>query len=137
MAGHHHSGPDLVRRVGFCEMSVSKAKRLLEFFRRLNDAPAAHSAEEALDLIAATLNSTEDDFTDIPFDPEKWQSDGRMYPPQPDSRRQVPDWPSVTRYRSRNHNTFIAANGAIEIVEVNGPVILRKAGADGKHLWEK
>jgi hypothetical protein len=71
----------------------------------------------------------------LPYDPTHWQTDGRLYPPLPDSRRSVADHPEISRYRSRGHNTFIAKNGAIEIVSILGEVVLRKPGADGRHVW--
>jgi hypothetical protein len=100
------------------------------------EAPATTSAEAALELIALTLNAVEDDLTDIPADPDRWMTDGRMYPPQSDSRREVREHPNVVRYRSRAHNTFIGINGAIEIRDLMDGVLFRKAGADGKHVWK-
>jgi hypothetical protein len=76
--------------------------------------------------------------TSIPFNPDFWQTDGRMYPPQPDSIREVEGQPKVKRFRSRRHNTYIAENGAIEIKSIpEGVVILAKPGADGKGVWEQ
>jgi len=59
-----------------------------------------------------------------------------MYPPQVDSRRDVPEHPEVTRYRNRAHNTFVRTNGAIEIRDLGGEVLFRKAGADGDYVWK-
>jgi hypothetical protein len=117
-------------------LQTPKHERLEEFFHRLASASAATSSAAALDLIAATLTAVEDDLTDVPADPERWMTDGRMYPPQPDSRREVSEYPEVTRYRSRAHNTFIRSNGAIEIRDLADQVLFRKAGADGKHVWK-
>jgi len=117
-------------------LQTPKHERLEEFFRRLGSAPAATSSETALNLIAATLTAVEDDLTDVPADPERWMTDGRMYPPQPDSRREVPEHPEVTRYRSRAHNTFVRSNGAIEIRDLADQVLFRKAGGDGKYVWK-
>jgi len=117
-------------------VQAPKAVRLAEFFQRLGGAPPAASATAALELVGSLLNAVEDELTDIPPDPERWMTDGRMYPPQLDSRRDVPDHPSVTRYRSRRHNTFIATNGAIEIRDIADQVLFRKSGADGKHVWK-
>jgi hypothetical protein len=100
-------------------------------------APSAASESEALELIAVTLTAVEDELTDIAADPSRWMTDGRMYPPQTDSRRHVPQYTWVTRYRSRGHNTFIAQNGAIEIRRLDGDVLFRKAGRDGRHVWDR
>jgi len=118
-------------------MPITKAQRLLEFLRRLRWAAPASNAEEALDLVARTLNAVEDELSGTPFDPSAWQTDGRLYPPQMDSRRAVPGRQDVTRYRSRSHNTFIAENGAIEIQTIDGVVLLSKAGADGASVWDR
>jgi hypothetical protein len=117
-------------------LQARRNERLQEFFRRLDAAAPVGSHDDALELIARTLNAVEDDLTDIPADPDRWMTDGRMYPPQPDSRRAVPEHPRVTRYRSRAHNTFISANGAIEIRDLADQVLFRKAGADGTHVWK-
>ena len=39
--------------------------------------------------------------TSIPYDPANWMTDGRMYPPQPDSKKAVSGRSDVTRYRSK------------------------------------
>ena len=117
-------------------MLPSKSARLAELFRRLAAAPPAISAIEAKLLLDNTLNAVEDELTGVPFDPSAWATDNRMYPPQEDSRRVVPGRDDVARYRSRSHNTYIGANGAIEITSVDTrEVLFKKAGADGNHVW--
>ena len=116
---------------------VSKSERLRELFRRLASAPPASTDDEARELLTRVLMQVENDLTDIPNTPENWRTDGRMYPPQDDSRREVAGWPTVTRYRSLWHNTYIARNGAIEIAAVGGDVLLSKPGADGRHVWDR
>jgi len=117
--------------------------RLEEFFRRLQALPPANNFEEALRQVATTLNQVEDEFTAIPCNPETWATDGRMYPPQEDSKRLVPDHPQLVRFRSRHHSTYISSNGAIQIhlvtgsTEVPEEVIFSKPGANGKGAWQK
>jgi hypothetical protein len=115
----------------------SKRVRFEEFLRRLESAPAAGSFDEAYLQICTILNAVEDELTSIPNNPETWQTDGRMYPPQMDNMRDVPDRLTVKRFRSRAHNTYVATNGAIEIrsVDASGEkVLFSKPGADGKRL---
>jgi len=118
-------------------MPITKAQRLAEFVRRLQESAPAVNHDEAFDLLVRTLNAVEDEFSGTPYDPNAWQSDGRMYPPQFDSRRSLAGRPDVTRYRSQSHNTFIAANGAIEIQTIDGFVLISKPGADGCDVWKR
>ena len=88
-------------------------------------------------LLVQTLNEVEDELSGIPYNPESWATDGRLYPPFPDSRRPVPGHPDVVRWRSKGHNTFIRTNGAIEIVQlVDGTVVFRAFGRNGKGVWD-
>jgi hypothetical protein len=117
---------------------VDKEQRLKEFVERLDRADRASSGEEAYELLVTTLNATEDALTGIPFDPDNWRNDGRMYPPQQDSAREVPGHPEITRYRSFKHNTWIRTNGAIRIEErESGSCLLNKPGRDGKEVWQE
>jgi hypothetical protein len=95
-------------------------------------APPAASGTDAFDLIARIMNEVEDQLSGVPFDPENWQNDGRLYPPQPDSHHMVAGRSDVTRFRSKAHNTFIRSNGAIEIRTSEGNVEFAKVGADGQ-----
>jgi hypothetical protein len=115
-----------------------KQERFAEFLRRLGSAPPASGFEEAYDQLCAVLNEVEDEMTSIPFNPDAWQTDGRMYPPQSDSLREVDQHPKVKRFRSRAHNTFVRENGAIEIQTAPGAeTLFTKPGADGKGVWEQ
>jgi hypothetical protein len=112
-------------------MSLSRPERFTKFIERLNSAPATASAKDAYQLVCDTLNGVEDEFSSIPYDPNKWQSDGRLYPPAEDSVRTEGLPAGVLRYRSRAHNTYVDANGAVRIDEVNGPCVLNKPGHNG------
>lgn len=89
------------------EPLVPKPVRFQEFLERLRKAPSAETGDEAKRLIDETLNKVEDDLTDIPFNPDHWRTDGRMYPVQEDNAS-----------------------------DVDGQeVVLEKPGADGKGVW--
>ena len=78
------------------------------------------------------LNWLEDEMTSIPYDSTFPLNDGRMYPPQPDSKKAVSGRADVTRYRSKGHSTLIGENGAIRINDhTSGNVVFDKPGADG------
>jgi hypothetical protein len=117
-------------------MQVPKAERLREFYRRLMQAPRAGTLEEALDQLGSILDAVEDELTGIRKDPASWRYDDRIYPPQLDSMHAVSARPQVARFRSVGHNTYIGANGAVEIVLLDGTVELQKPGADGRGVWE-
>lgn len=116
---------------------LTQAERVEVFLKRLQDAEPAVSGAKAFDLLASTLNAVEDTFSGVAYDPDKHLTDGRLYPPQDDNRREVPGRKVVVRYRSRGHNTWIAENGAIRIEKIakgTEPAVccLDKPGADGK-----
>jgi hypothetical protein len=115
-------------------MGRSRAERFQEFLSRIKKSPPANSHDDALRLLSDTLNQVEDEFTDIPFQPERWQTDGRMYPPEDDNARAVDGGGDVIRYRHRAHNTFIRDNGAIEIQDIDGKVLFEKSGSDGRSV---
>ncbi len=115
----------------------SKAARLELFKRNLLRAKSAGTLDEALKRIADTLNRIEDLHSGVPFDPDQWAMDGRLNPPQIDSEREVPGFSKVRRFRSRQHNTFIGMNGAVEIQDLAGNVIIAKRGKNGKGVWEQ
>jgi hypothetical protein len=114
----------------------AKQERFTLFVERLAAAEAVGTHDEAFELIRETLDGVEDEFSGVASNPPAFQTDGRMYPPQTDSARSVPNQLGTTRYRSRAHNTIIGSNGAIRI-ETIGPkrtIVLEKLGANGKGL---
>ena len=115
----------------------SREERLQEFYRRLEALPAAKTFTEAWRQIGETLNAVEDQLSGIPYDPTKWQSDGRLYPPQLDSERAQTPHPKVRRFRSVAHNTLIGENGSIEIQTLMGQVVFSKSGADGRRILDQ
>lgn len=132
-----------------------KTERLKEIYKRLGELPPASSLREARDQIERTMREVEDEMTSIPCDPRQAAPDrpmvptGRMYPPEDDNARPVPGHPDVVRFRSRSHNAFLRANGAMEFRSVraadgtaadppeSGPLEFSKPGADGRGVWVK
>jgi len=113
-------------------MMQSKAERFSIFIKRLEAAPVAIGAEEALQLISVTLNGVEDEYSGVPFSPDEYLNDGRMYPPQADAARKVAGRDDVVRYRSRGHNTWVSRTGCIRITTAPANhTIIEKAGSQG------
>jgi len=115
---------------------ASKVKRLQIFLQRLQAAPAANSADDAVSLLATTLNTVEDELSGVPYRPELWKTDGRMYPPQEDSRVKFPERPLLRKYRNKGHYEFIGINGSIRIETLDAEVLLDKPGQDGRCAFE-
>lgn len=108
-------------------------QRLSIFCERLNKAPRSISFDMAWDLLHATMNAVEDEFSGVPFNPMFWEKDGRLYPPEFDAERKC-TLKGVRMFRSRGHRLFIAANGAIRIASVVEPLDISVdiPGKDGK-----
>jgi hypothetical protein len=113
-----------------------KAFLLKVLIARLERHRPFSSFAEACQVLISTLEAVEDELTGIPNCPANWRIDGRLYPPQEDHWR--PILPNVTRMRAKEHYIFIGANGAMEIKDVTTEVVLlSKAGADGRKVWEQ
>ncbi len=114
---------------------LSKRERIEEFLRRLERAEPAGSAAAAFALLSRILNEVENELSGIPFDPTKWQSDGRLYPPQEDHKRNVEGRSDLIRYRSARHNTFISVDGGIKIIDLESDqCVLNKPGLNGRTI---
>jgi hypothetical protein len=113
---------------------LTKAARLAVFCRRLMEAPACAMQAEAYETGDRLMREVEDEFSGVPYAPQNWRSDGRLYWPLPDSARTEAS--GVTRYRSLGHVTTIGTNGAVEIRVLFGEVILAKPGSDGRSIDE-
>lgn len=113
---------------------LDKSARLAIFLARLLAAAPGSDAPSAHRLIEQILNEVEDEYTDIPYRPESFATDGRLYAPQGDARRIVPGRPDILAFRNRGHRTYIGGNGAIVIARLDGTIILDKPGSDGVRL---
>jgi hypothetical protein len=118
-------------------MEVPKAERLREVYRRLAAAPAAQTFAEMRGQLDDVLNAVEDQLTGIPYDPGRWESDGRLYPVQDDNVHAVQGNPRVKLLRARGSRICIGDNGAIEIQDVvSRAVEFSKPGSDGRGVWD-
>lgn len=116
---------------------MGKKGRLLLFYQRLLEAPAASTYDEAYELICKALDAVEDEHSGVPNTPSNWLTDGRLYPPQPDRSYAVDGFPDVVWYKSFGHSTYIGSNGAIEVkIVATNEVDFTKPGANGKGVWE-
>lgn len=109
---------------------MDRSTRFALFVHEMREAASVATIEEARLLLETILNGVEDRHSGVPYVPENWQADGRMYPPHEDFEKRC-DLPGVRMFRTRGHRVFFAANGAIRIAGLDGKIALDKAGKDG------
>jgi hypothetical protein len=115
-----------------------KSVRVRELFSRLERHRPFSSFEEAYAGLVAVLEALEDELSGAPNNPQNWRTDGRLYPPQQDNWFRVPGHPGVVRMRTRSHNVYIAANGAMEARSTTSDLLdLDKPGSDGRKVWDE
>jgi hypothetical protein len=91
-------------------------ERLEEFYRRLAALPRPSTADEALEQICRTLDEVEDELSGIPRanpPPQRWATDGRMYPPQNDSIIRHAD--GRISADTRRHRIEIGSDGCVTV----------------------
>lgn len=115
------------------QIPLTRTQRLTEYFNRLRQQPASRTAEETLVRLSQTLMEVEDELSGIPRQeppPPPNRPDGRMYPPQADNIRRLPDG-SITA-RTAGHRIEIGADGSITIRNVRtGDIDFHQPGAGG------
>jgi hypothetical protein len=105
---------------------MMKRERLLLFYKKLADAPAASTAIEAFDQIAHVLDTVENAHAG---------ADSRMLPPSGDFWYSVEGRSDLDLYRQTAHDTIIRDNGAILIrIRRTLEVQFEKAGLDGRKV---
>lgn len=113
---------------------MDRSERLQVFFRRLTNAKAANTADEARSLLDAVLKGVEDEHSGIPYNPLSADimsmADGRMYPPRDDSERGSTG--RFRRFRTKGNIVYFGMNGSIRIESLHGTVFVDKPGGDGK-----
>ena len=114
---------------------MDRSQRFALFLAELEQAPLAVDVASARRLLEDILNRIEEAHSGVPYDPEKWMTDGRMYPPHDDFEQPCPIAGAVL-FHSLGHAIWFAANGAIRIERRRGSnkgqIDLDKPGADGK-----
>jgi hypothetical protein len=119
---------------------LTRRERLAIFFERLRAAEPASNHDAALELLATTLQSVEDEFSGVAYNPDEPGTDGRMYPPETQFRYVAWEKAEVRCYRQTAHASFIGMNGAVEIRTRRGSdlgiIVFEKAGKDGKKVTE-
>src|SRR5687767_5310006 len=103
-------------------------QRLAEFFKRLEAAPPAASAQEALELVSRLIEQVEDELCPVPRQhPAPVRATGRMYPPQEDRIKRLAN--GSIKADTRQHRIFCRATGAILIFYVpTRSLVLHKRG---------
>jgi len=92
-------------------------ERLAEFFRRIESAPAAASADEAMRLVCHLIEQVEDEFCQVPREnPPPIKFSGRMYAPKRDRMRRLPKGQLVAD--ARHHRIYCQSDGGISIVHM-------------------
>lgn len=116
---------------------MERGQRFKLFLELLMSEAKSANMGEAKASLEWTLNEIEDQHSGVPYDPAKWESDGRMYPPQDDFLQKGSN-EDIAIYHSRGHRISFGRNGAIRIEVRSGPekgkVVLDKFGQDGKAL---
>jgi hypothetical protein len=92
-------------------------QRLAEFFKRLEAAPPADSAQEALDLVCRLIEQVEDELCPVPRrDPPPLVSTGRMYAPKEDHVKRFAGGLIIAD--ARHHRIYCRVDGGISIVRM-------------------
>ena len=109
-----------------------------EIFRRLRQAPAASSFEEAYRLLCFTIDQVEDELSGLPNEPDQYETNPRIFAPHPQMDRMSSiAGGQLKRFDNLRHLTYIAANGAIEIRGKHQvDACLTKAGSDGRSVCD-
>jgi hypothetical protein len=105
-------------------------ERLAVFFQRLEAAPPASSAEEAMALVCHLIEEVEEEFCPLPREnpPPMLRFTGRMYAPQKDRIRRLEG--GILMAAARRHRIFCEPNGAVVIRDVHDDaIVLKKDGS--------
>ncbi len=110
------------------ESTVPMSQRLTMVFDNVAQAPAATTAEEAMQQMHSTLDAVEDAYSGVPKNPNPGLApDGRMYPVQGD--RIVTGADGTITATSRGHVTTYSPNGSITVTDRStGAVVFQKPG---------
>jgi hypothetical protein len=115
-------------------LEMDRADRLDLIFDLIMAREPTGDWEGARRLLATAFNEIEDQHSDVPYNPDNWESDGRFYPPHDDFMVNSAN-PRVKVFHSRKHRIFFGINGSIRIQVRRGEdrnnIVLDKPGQDG------
>jgi len=107
-------------------------QRLAEFLKRLENAPPAGSAQEALALVCRLIEEVEDEFCPVPRqDPPPLVTTGRMYAPREDHVKRFASGLIIAE--ARHHRIYCRVDGGISIVRMRNKWASRVFYKAGKH----
>lgn len=114
---------------------LPKSDRIRIFHDELLAASPARDMSGAREQLARILNSVEDRYSGVRFNPAAATAppDGRMYPPD-DAFERRSSHASIRVFAHRQHRTSFGANGAIHIELSDGTPLISKPGANGKTI---
>ena len=103
-------------------------QRLAEFSRRLEAAPPATTADEALALLCRLIEEVEDEHCLVPrAEPPPLVFTGRMYAPREDHIHRLPDGSLAAS--TRRHRIICGRDGTITVVHMTDKsVVIAKPG---------
>lgn len=102
----------------------------------VREMPTPHSGDTAKVFVDTVLNTIEDEFSGVPYNPQTFEDDGRLYPAQEDFRQKSPV-PNVAVYFHKAHASYFGDNGSIRISRRRPPqVLIERAGCDGITIGE-
>ena len=109
--------------------AIGQSQRLSIFFSRLRSAPSARSADEALELLAKTLDAVEDAYSGVEKVAEPGlKYAGRMYAPRADNITRLAD--GSIKAVTRGHDILFGPNGSIRLfARKTGELVFSKLGA--------
>src|SRR5437667_11624202 len=100
---------------------MERRERIELCIKKLREAPPAASYQGVRSLLEETLNQIEDLHSGVPYNPDAWKEDRRLYPPADDYELRSP-YEGIRVFRTLGHYVLFGSNGAIKIVSSKAPL---------------